>query len=65
MAKSRRPEEALMTRPDETTRVKFRDPATASRMADTIQGLLDEIGRDSLTIMHVCGSHSKATSKNS
>ena len=43
--------------------LRFRDPATARRLADRLQGLVDEIGRDPVAIMHVCGSHEQAIAR--
>ena len=49
---------------DESVRqVKFRDPALAKKLADTISRLTDEIGRSPVSVMHVCGSHEQAIAK--
>jgi hydrogenase expression/formation protein HypD len=43
--------------------VKFRDPQVASRLAETLARLVDEIGRPQVSVMHVCGSHEQAIAK--
>lgn len=43
--------------------IKFRDPALAKRLGETIARLTDEIGRDPVSVMHVCGSHEQAIAK--
>jgi hydrogenase expression/formation protein HypD len=49
---------------DEAARqIKFRDPALAKRLGETIARLTDEIGRDPVSVMHVCGSHEQAIAK--
>ncbi len=42
--------------------LKFRDPAMARQLAQQLQHLMDEIGRD-VAVMHVCGSHEQAIAK--
>lgn len=51
-----------MTIADSLTKVQFRDPETAERLASSIRTLVDEIGR-AITIMHVCGSHEQAIAR--
>ncbi|MGH9366817.1 MAG: hydrogenase formation protein HypD [Thermoanaerobaculia bacterium] len=43
--------------------VRFRDPALARRLAETIARLTDQIGRSPVSVMHVCGSHEQAIAK--
>ena len=43
--------------------VKFRDPQTARRLAETLARVTEEIGRDSVSVMHVCGSHEQAIAR--
>jgi hydrogenase expression/formation protein HypD len=43
--------------------VKFRDPALARRLSETIARLTAEIGRSPVSVMHVCGSHEQAIAK--
>ena len=42
--------------------LKFRDPAMAKHLAETLARLMNEIGRD-VAVMHVCGSHEQAIAK--
>jgi hydrogenase expression/formation protein HypD len=42
--------------------LKFRDPAMARHLAETLQHLMQEIGRP-VAVMHVCGSHEQAIAK--
>ena len=48
---------------DASRQVKFRDPATARRLAGTIARVTREIGRSPVSVMHVCGSHEQAIAK--
>lgn len=43
--------------------LKFRDPARARRLTRALERLLEEIGRDRVSVMHVCGSHEQAIAK--
>jgi hydrogenase expression/formation protein HypD len=43
--------------------LKFRDPATARALADTLGRLVKAIGRAPVSVMHVCGSHEQAIAK--
>jgi hydrogenase expression/formation protein HypD len=43
--------------------VKFRDPAQARRLVNRLDGLLADIGRERVSVMHVCGSHEQAIAK--
>jgi hydrogenase expression/formation protein HypD len=47
----------------QASELKFRDPAKARAMAARLQQLCDEIGRDPISLMHVCGSHEQAIAK--
>jgi hydrogenase expression/formation protein HypD len=42
--------------------LKFRDPAMARELAQTLERLMVEIGRP-VSVMHVCGSHEQAIAK--
>ena len=43
--------------------LKFRDPARARALSETLARLIDEIGRSPVSIMHVCGSHEQAIAR--
>jgi len=43
--------------------MKFRDPALARRLVQTISRVTSEIGRSPVSVMHVCGSHEQAIAK--
>jgi hydrogenase expression/formation protein HypD len=43
--------------------LKFRDPALARRLSETIARVTGEIGRAPVSVMHVCGSHEQAIAK--
>ena len=43
--------------------MKFRDPALARRLVQTISRVTHEIGRSPVSVMHVCGSHEQAIAK--
>ncbi|NIR44750.1 MAG: hydrogenase formation protein HypD [Gemmatimonadetes bacterium] len=43
--------------------LKFRDPAQARALSARLAGLCDEIGRESVQVMHVCGSHEQAIAR--
>ena len=47
----------------DTREVKFRNPATALKLADALTVLCSEIDQELVTIMHVCGSHEQAIAK--
>lgn len=53
----------MATTEREANEVKFRDPAMASRLAETLQRTVREIDRDPITVMHICGSHEQAIAK--
>jgi hydrogenase expression/formation protein HypD len=46
-----------------TRQLKFRDPAAARALADTLRRVTDEIGRAPVSVMHVCGSHEQAIAR--
>ena len=43
--------------------LKFRDPARARALADTLSAVVGQIGRDPVSVMHVCGSHEQAIAR--
>jgi hydrogenase expression/formation protein HypD len=43
--------------------LKFRDPARARALSQTLARLIEEIGRSPVSIMHVCGSHEQAIAR--
>ena len=43
--------------------LKFRDPATARALAESLTRLVKTIGRAPVSVMHVCGSHEQAIAK--
>ncbi len=43
--------------------LKFRDPVKARAIADALQREVDAIGRDEITVMHVCGSHEQSIAR--
>ena len=43
--------------------LKFRDPARARALAATLDQVTREIGRDPVSVMHVCGSHEQAIAR--
>ncbi|HJW14550.1 MAG TPA: hydrogenase formation protein HypD [Thermoanaerobaculia bacterium] len=43
--------------------LRFRDPALARRLAETIGRVTAEIGRSPVSVMHVCGSHEQAIAR--
>jgi hydrogenase expression/formation protein HypD len=47
---------------DPTRELKFRDPVRARKLAETLQRLVDELGRP-VSVMHVCGSHEQAIAR--
>ncbi len=46
-----------------TEQVKFRDPLKAKALGARLQALVAEIGRDPVSVMHVCGSHEQAIAR--
>ncbi len=43
--------------------MQFRDPARAAAMAAMLERLVGDIGRDPVSVMHVCGSHEQAIAR--
>jgi len=43
--------------------LKFRDPARGRALAEALSRLIREIGRQPVSVMHVCGSHEQAIAK--
>jgi hydrogenase expression/formation protein HypD len=48
---------------DQVRELKFRDPAKARALASRLAVLCAEIGRDPISLMHVCGSHEQAIAR--
>ena len=48
---------------DGFAQLKFRDPARARALSDTLARLTNDIGRAPVSIMHVCGSHEQAIAR--
>jgi hydrogenase expression/formation protein HypD len=47
----------------EARELEFRDPARARALGDALLRLVSEIGRSSISVMHVCGSHEQAIAR--
>jgi hydrogenase expression/formation protein HypD len=47
----------------DAAQVRFRDPARARALAGALGRVADAIGRDRVTLMHVCGSHEQAIAR--
>ena len=45
------------------TELRFRDPARARALAAALEQLCAQIGRESVSVMHVCGSHEQSIAK--
>ena len=43
--------------------LRFRDPKKGRALAAAIARVVDEIGRDRISVMHVCGSHEQAIAR--
>lgn len=43
--------------------LRFRDPAKARALAQTLERTVREVGRQPVSVMHVCGSHEQAIAK--
>jgi hydrogenase expression/formation protein HypD len=43
--------------------LRFRDPAQARAMAQALERMVRDIGREPVSVMHVCGSHEQAIAK--
>ena len=48
---------------NDVAELKFRDPVKARALTAAIDRVLDEIGRDRVSVMHVCGSHEQSIAK--
>ena len=48
---------------DDVAELKFRDPVKARALTAAIERVLDEIGRERVSVMHVCGSHEQSIAK--
>jgi hydrogenase expression/formation protein HypD len=48
---------------DDVQELKFRDPVKARALTAAIDRVLDEIGRERVSVMHVCGSHEQSIAK--
>jgi hydrogenase expression/formation protein HypD len=47
----------------DAAQVRFRDPVRARALAGALGRVADAIGRDRVTLMHVCGSHEQAIAR--
>ena len=47
----------------EVSELKFRDPGKARELSAALTRICHDIGRDRITVMHVCGSHEQAIAK--
>jgi hydrogenase expression/formation protein HypD len=43
--------------------LKFRDPARARALSRALERVLEDIGREPVSVMHVCGSHEQSIAK--
>src|SRR5690348_1399632 len=43
--------------------LKFRDPDRAASLCSALDQIVESIGRDPVSVMHVCGSHEQAIAK--
>ena len=53
----------MIARDSAVGELKFRDPARARALSDTLAHVVDDIGRTPVSIMHVCGSHEQAIAR--
>jgi hydrogenase expression/formation protein HypD len=53
--------EAVLDR--DAARLRFRDPARAQALTAALARLCDQIGRQPVSVMHVCGSHEQSIAK--
>jgi hydrogenase expression/formation protein HypD len=60
---AREPSVTRITRDGWVAELKFRDPARARALTDALARVVNEIGRDPVSIMHVCGSHEQAIAR--
>jgi hydrogenase expression/formation protein HypD len=48
---------------NELQQLKFRDAAIGQQLGEKLNRVVDEIGRDPVSVMHVCGSHEQAIAR--
>ena len=48
---------------DAAPQLKFRDPVRARGLTSALADIVNQIGRDPVSVMHVCGSHEQAIAK--
>ena len=53
----------VIARDPGVSELKFRDPARARALAHTLGTVVGEIGREPVSVMHVCGSHEQAIAR--
>lgn len=53
----------MIARDSGVAELKFRDPSRARALSETLARLVDDIGRDPVSVMHVCGSHEQAIAR--
>ena len=53
----------MIARDPSVAELKFRDPARARGLTGALARVVEEIGRDPVSIMHVCGSHEQAIAR--
>ena len=53
----------MIARDPAVAELKFRDPARARALSDTLARVVGDIGRDPVSVMHVCGSHEQAIAR--
>ncbi len=46
-----------------TSQLKFRDPALGRALGEKLTTVVNQIGRDPVSVMHVCGSHEQAIAR--
>src|SRR5574339_445559 len=63
MSEVRSVERAMIARDPGIAELKFRDPARARALSETLAHVVDDIGRDVVSVMHVCGSHEQAIAR--
>src|SRR5512133_3063987 len=56
-------EPQMIARDSGVAELKFRDPARARGLVDTLTSVVDAIGRQPVSVMHVCGSHEQAIAR--
>lgn len=53
----------MAQREEDTAKLRFRDVDRGRALTQRMRSLLDDIGRDPVSLMHVCGSHEQAIAK--